>query len=106
MASRAQRGSSAGIGRASSRSATRTTSIHRPTTFGAAVHDHLRAAGEDPAGWQVTLVTNPRVFGYVFNPASFYLCRDPAGSLRIVIVEVHNTHGERHLYTLRPRVGR
>jgi uncharacterized protein len=68
-----------------------------------AVMDLLRAAGEDPAGWQVTLVTNPRVLGYVFNPASFYLCRDPAGVLRIVLVEVHNTHGERHLYTLRPR---
>jgi hypothetical protein len=71
----------------------------------AAVHDRLRAAGEDPAGWQVTLVTNPRVLGYVFNPASFYLCRDPEGSLRIVLVEVHNTHGERHIYTLRPRAG-
>jgi uncharacterized protein len=71
----------------------------------AAVHDHLRAAGQNPAGWQVTLVTNPRVFGYVFNPASFYLCRDPEGVLRIVIVEVHNTHGERHLYTLRPPSG-
>jgi uncharacterized protein len=71
----------------------------------AAIHDHLRGAGEDPAGWQVTLVTNPRVLGYVFNPASFYLCRDPAGVLRIVIVEVHNTHGERHMYTLRPKLG-
>jgi DUF1365 family protein len=40
------------------------------------------------------------VLGYVFDPASFYLCRDPSGALRIVIVEVHNTHGERHLYTL------
>lgn len=62
---------------------------------------HLRSAGEDPAGWRITLVTNPRVLGYVFNPASFYLCRDTAGALRIVVVEVHNTHGERHLYTLR-----
>ena len=42
-------------------------------------------------------------FGYVFNPASFYLCRDPEGTLQVVVVEVHNTHGERHLYTLRPR---
>jgi len=42
------------------------------------------------------------VFGYVFNPASFFLCRDPAGELRVVVVEVHNTHLERHLYTLRP----
>ncbi len=66
---------------------------------------HLRAEGEDPTGWRITLVTNLRVFGYVFNPASFYLCRDGAGELRVVIVEVHNTHLERHLYTLRPRAG-
>ena len=33
---------------------------------------------------------------------SFYLCRDAAGVLRLVIVEVHNTHLERHLYPLRP----
>ncbi|HYH93420.1 MAG TPA: DUF1365 domain-containing protein [Candidatus Saccharimonadales bacterium] len=72
------------------------------TDLRAAVHDHLRREGEDPAGWRITLVTSPRVFGYVFNPASFYLCRDVAGVLRIVIVEVHNTHLERHLYTLRP----
>jgi uncharacterized protein len=63
---------------------------------------HLRAEGEDPVGWRVTLITNLRVLGYVFNPASFYLCRDESGVLRVVVVEVHNTHGERHLYTLRP----
>jgi DUF1365 family protein len=63
---------------------------------------HLRAEGENPDGWPVTLITNLRVFGYVFNPASFFLCRDRAGALRVVVVEVHNTHGERHLYTLRP----
>ena len=62
---------------------------------------HLRAEGEDPTGWSITLVTNLRVLGYVFNPASFYLCRDASGELRVVVVEVHNTHGERHLYTLR-----
>ncbi len=67
-----------------------------------AVRSHLRHQGVNPDGWRVTLVTNLRVFGYVFNPASFFLCRDPAGDLRFVIVEVHNTHGERHLYTLRP----
>ena len=37
---------------------------------------HLRAHGESPAGWRITLVTNSRVLGYVFNPASFFLCRD------------------------------
>ena len=65
------------------------------------VRAHLRSEGLEPEGWQVTLVTNLRFLGYVFNPASFYLCRDEGGALRVVIVEVHNTHGERHLYTLR-----
>ena len=69
----------------------------------ATVLDHLRAQGEDPTGWRITLVTNLRVLGYVFNPASFFLCRDADGVLRVVVVEVHNTHLERHLYTLRPR---
>jgi hypothetical protein len=63
----------------------------------------LRSEGEAPDGWRITLVTNLRVLGYVFNPASFFLCRDEAGTLRVVVVEVHNTFGDRHLYPLRPR---
>ena len=66
----------------------------------AAIRTHLATEGLDPDGWRITLVTNVRVFGYVFNPASFFLCRDQAGELRAVVIEVHNTHGERHLYTL------
>jgi hypothetical protein len=67
------------------------------------VRAHLRSEGLEPAGWRITLVTNLRVLGYVFNPASFFLCRDERGTLRIVVIEVHNTFGDRHLYTLRPR---
>jgi DUF1365 family protein len=66
------------------------------------VLEHLRVEGEDPDGWRITFIATPRVLGYQFNPASFYLCRDREGVLRIVVVEVHNTHGERRLYTLRP----
>jgi DUF1365 family protein len=65
------------------------------------MRDHLRGEGLDPDGWQITLVTNLRIVGYAFNPASFFLCRDTSGELRAVVVEVHNTHGERHLYSLR-----
>jgi uncharacterized protein len=68
----------------------------------AGIRDHLRGEGVDPSGWQITLVTNLRVLGYVFNPASFFLCRDATGLLQLVVVEVHNTFGDRHLYTLRP----
>lgn len=69
------------------------------------VLQHLRDEGVDASDWQLTLIATPRVLGYQFNPASFYLCRDAAGGLRIVVVEVHNTHGERRLYTLRPEPG-
>jgi DUF1365 family protein len=61
----------------------------------------LAAAGLAADAWSITLVTNPRVLGYVFNPASFYLCHD-GSRLAAVLVEVHNTHGERHLYPLVP----
>jgi DUF1365 family protein len=74
------------------------------TDLDADIREHLRGEGLDPAGWQITLVTNLRILGYVFNPASFFLCRDVDGALRVVIVEDHNTFGERHLYTLRQRV--
>ena len=69
------------------------------------VHEQLRGEGLDPDGWQITLVTNLRVLGYAFNPASFFLCRDRSGHLGVVLVEVHNTHGERHLYSLRGDAG-
>ena len=68
----------------------------------ASVHAHLRAEGERTEGWRITMIANLRTLGHVFNPATFYLCRDAAGELRVVVVEVHNTHGERILYTLRP----
>jgi hypothetical protein len=73
------------------------------TDLPADIRAHLRSEGVNPAGWRVTLVTNLRVLGYAFNPASFYLCRDASGVLQVVIVEVHNTYGERHLYTLQSR---
>jgi hypothetical protein len=68
------------------------------------VRSWLAAQGHDARGWQITLVTNLRIAGYVFNPASFFLCRD-GDRLVAVVVEVHNTHGERHLYLLLPSGG-
>ena len=66
------------------------------------VHTHLQTEGFDPTGWRITFIATPRVLGYQFNPASFYLCRDSAGVMQVIIIEVHNTHHERRLYTLRP----
>jgi DUF1365 family protein len=76
----------------------------RATDLPSDLRRHLRREGIEIGHGRITLVTNLRVLGYVFNPASFYLCRDTAGALVAVVVEVHNTYGERHLYTLRPEV--
>jgi DUF1365 family protein len=46
----------------------------------------------------IVLMTMPRMLGYVFNPVSFWFCRDSAGELRAVLCEVNNTFGETHCY--------
>jgi DUF1365 family protein len=63
---------------------------------------YLRLKGVDLEGGRVSLLTNARVLGYVFNPLSVFYCHGPDGGLRCVVAEVHNTHGERHCYLLRP----
>lgn len=47
---------------------------------------------------EVVLMTMPRMLGYVFNPVSFWFCRDRTGDLRAVLCEVNNTFGESHCY--------
>lgn len=47
---------------------------------------------------EIMLQTMPRVFGYVFNPVSFWFCHDRQGQLRVVLAEVNNTFGGRHNY--------
>lgn len=47
---------------------------------------------------EVMLQTMPRLFGFVFNPVSFWYCLDREGRVRAVLAEVSNTFGERHNY--------
>ena len=62
------------------------------------VRDVLRRYEVDQADGEVVLVTIPRMFGFAFNPVSFWLCLDRAARLRAVVAEVNNTFGERHFY--------
>jgi len=67
----------------------------------ASMRERLAARGHPTDDWRIELVTYPRVAGFVFNPVSFYLCRDRASdAIRHVVAEVHNTHRDRHLYDL------
>jgi hypothetical protein len=47
---------------------------------------------------QVWLMTMPRVFGFAFNPVSFWFCLNKNQELIAVLCEVNNTFGEHHNY--------
>ena len=46
----------------------------------------------------VLLLTHVRMFGYVFNPVSFYFCYDAEGVCRYVVTEISNTFGEMKIF--------
>lgn len=53
-----------------------------------------------PDGGRITLVTLPRVLGYIFNPVSFYFCHDAVGAPIAAVVQVGNTFGEMKPYCI------
>ena len=46
----------------------------------------------------IILLAQPRMFGHVFNPVSFWFCYTTSNALCVVIAEVSNTFGDRHSY--------
>jgi DUF1365 family protein len=50
------------------------------------------------ADGEIVMLTMPRIFGYGFNPVTFWFCLDREGQLRAVLSEVRNTFGEKHCY--------
>lgn len=62
---------------------------------------YLAENGVDAGGAQISLLTNARVLGHVFNPLSVFYVRQE-DSLTHVIAEVSNTHGGRHCYLVEP----
>ncbi len=63
------------------------------------VRDVLEQRGLDQlAEARIFLLTQPRMFGYLFNPVSFWLIVDADDEVRAVISEVSNTFGDRHSY--------
>lgn len=64
------------------------------------LNSFLHAQGVTLDGGPIRLLTQCRVFGYVFNPVSFYFCHTRTGAVACIVAEVNNTFGERHLYLL------
>ncbi|WBQ02817.1 DUF1365 domain-containing protein [Kribbella sp. CA-293567] len=52
---------------------------------------------------RVVMLANAKsVFGFVFDPLSVFWCLSSAGELRCVVLEIHNTYGERHAQLAKP----
>ncbi len=49
---------------------------------------------------RVLMLANARSFGHVFDPLTVFWCHRHDGALRCVVLEVHNTYGERHAQLL------
>lgn len=54
-----------------------------------------------PPDVRITLLTLPRVLGYIFNPVSFYFCAGADGAPLCAVVQVGNTFREMKPYLLR-----
>jgi predicted NAD/FAD-binding protein/DUF1365 family protein len=71
-------------------------------TIRANVDAFLAEHGIDLAGGRVLMAANARALGYCFNPISVHWCFDAEDTLAGVVVEVHNTYGDRHAYLVHP----
>lgn len=61
---------------------------------------YLSSKGIEKSPAKVYLLTHVRMFGYVFNPVSFYFCYDITGVCSCVVTEISNTFGEMKLFLI------
>jgi predicted NAD/FAD-binding protein/DUF1365 family protein len=72
------------------------------STIKANVEHFLSLNGVEPDGGRIVMAANARAFGYCFDPISVFWCHRRDGRLAGVVVEVHNTYGDRHAYLVHP----
>ncbi len=72
------------------------------STLKANVENFLAVNGVETDGGRILLAANARAFGHCFNPISVFWCHRRNGELAGVVVEVHNTYGDRHAYLVHP----
>jgi predicted NAD/FAD-binding protein/DUF1365 family protein len=65
------------------------------------VADFLRLHGVELGAGRVMMAAQPRAFGYCFNPITVFWV-SPTDADPCVVVEVHNTYGDRHAYLVHP----
>lgn len=53
-------------------------------------------------GDRILMLAHARAWGHVFDPLTVFWVLGPRDEVRAVVMEVHNTYGERHAYLVRP----
>jgi len=66
------------------------------------IRAYLKTQGIEKKITRIQLLTNVRVFGYIFNPVSFYFCFDEGVRPVCVVSEIGNTFGELKYFYLGP----
>jgi len=69
------------------------------------LNDYLATKGITVFPEKVFLLTHIRMFGYVFNPVSFYFCYDEQNVCNYVVTEISNTFGEMKLFLVDAKNG-
>ena len=64
--------------------------------------DNGVSLGEGARPGTILMAAHPRSLGHCFNPISVFWCFDDQGRQAGVVVEVHNTYGDRHAYLVHP----
>lgn len=64
------------------------------------VEQAMQAAGVEPDGGPIRLLSMPRLLGWAFNPLSTYFCYSRDGRLVAILWEVDNTFHQRHAYMI------
>lgn len=73
----------------------------RELTLKQQIHKYIHHATGETLNGKVMLLTQMSVFGYCFNPVSFYYCFDEKDQLKYVLADINNTPwDERHCYCL------
>ncbi len=66
------------------------------------VESFLALNGVETDGGRIVMAANARALGHCFNPISVFWCHRRSGELAGVVVEVHNTYGDRQAYLVHP----
>lgn len=64
--------------------------------------ERMRQHGAPVEVTRILMLSYPRILGYAFNPLSVFFGIDAAGNICMVLYEVHNTFGGRHVYPAGP----